>query len=184
MRLGLDSHPLVHVTRVTCILAIRPLPCDHACPAGQRTCSFTSLLSRQVGQFPSKCQNDKCEKDVITRKVLTAMPLVYSLVIVHESHNVSAEDIRQAMEAVDDVVDVAAIYGLEHAQLAQIKHVNAYAFQHYVAFTWNEMAQQWLLRDDSTCRVVGPTFEDVKRKCVENRYQPGLLLYEVRSKQQ
>ena len=146
---------------------------------------FNEMLHSLVGQYPSRCQNDKCERPVVTRKYRIRDSSVYSLVIVHESDSVSQEDLRRTLAAVDAEVDVASIYSSEEQprdhpkSRAILRHINAYALAHYVAFTWSEMAGKWLLRDDSTCKLVGDTLEDVKAKCVANRYLPGLLLYEL-----
>mmetsp|Transcript_3943 Transcript_3943/g.11149 ORF Transcript_3943/g.11149 Transcript_3943/m.11149 type:complete len:1211 (+) Transcript_3943:1-3633(+) len=145
---------------------------------------FVQILRRTVGELPGICQNDSCAKELIKQKLHVSRPDVYSLVIVHESESVSQADIKRTLDAVESTMDVAAIYSDDPAhpvepKPAVLRHVNAFAFAHYVAFTWNEVANAWLLRDDSVCKVVGPSFEDVKAKCIANRYQPGLLLYEI-----
>jgi len=147
---------------------------------GVRILPFEEVLRRTVGQFPGKCQNDKCEKDVTTLKACRVDSLVYSLVIVHESDNVQKKDLQRTLAAVDAEINVSHIYadGLLPRR-AVLKHINAFALAHYVAFTWSDMMGAWLLRDDTMCRIVGKTFEDVKAKCVANRYQPGLLFYET-----
>lgn len=140
-----------------------------------------------VGQYAGKCQNEKCEKDVTIYKHLVNNPQVYSLVIVHQTDNVTKEDLQRTLAAVDDEIDVSQIYCADPNDLsppalprrAVLRHINAFALAHYVAFVWSDVANMWLLRDDTLCREVGPTFEHVKAKCVANRYQPGLLFYEV-----
>lgn len=155
--------------------------------AGTRSQPFhATLCDATVGRYPGKCQNPECEKDVTIHKHLVNDPLVYSLVIVHESDNVSKEALQRTLAAVDDEIDLSQIYAADPndpnpppPRRAVLRHVNAFALAHYVAFTWSEIAGQWLLRDDTMCRLVGPNFEAVKAKCVANRYQPGLLFYEV-----
>jgi hypothetical protein len=151
--------------------------------AGARQVPFDQLLRSLVGQYPAKCQNEKCEQDVTTHKHCTCDPAVYSLVIAHESESVSNQDIRRTLAAVEPTIDISNVYASEPGAArrpmpAQLRHINAYAFAHYVAFTWSEVAGKWLLRDDTMCRVVGSTFEEVVAKCVMNRYQPSLLIYE------
>lgn len=142
------------------------------------------MLRGLVGEYPGRCQNDECEKAVSTQKHCLSDSAVYSLAIAHESDNVPAEDLHRTLAAVDDEIDLALVYARDDAEpllprRAVLRHISAFAFAHYVAFTWSDMAGSWLLRDDTMCRVVGPTFEHVKARCVANRYQPSLLIYEL-----
>lgn len=152
--------------------------------AGRRVRSFNDYLRNHVGRYPSRCQEDSCGRALFITKRLSSVPHVYSLVIAHESANASSDEIQRTLTAVEDTIDINAIYGHGTEASAQpccarLRHINAFALAHYVAFTWDEVANYWLLRDDAVCKVVGPSFEDVVKKCVANRYQPGLLFYDL-----
>ena len=133
-----------------------------------------------------RCQRTGCEKETTVFRHLVNKPTVYSLVVVFGSGAASKEELSRTLAAVDDELDVAQIYTADPTsrtdlppRRAVLKHITAFALAHYVAFTWSDLAGEWLLRDDTMCRRVGPTFEHVKAKCVANRYQPGLLFYEA-----
>lgn len=82
--------------------------------AGTRLQPFhATLCDATVGRYPGKCQNPECEKDVTIHKHLVNDPLVYSLVIVHESDNVSKEALQRTLAAVDDEIDLSQIYAAD-----------------------------------------------------------------------
>jgi hypothetical protein len=92
--------------------------------------------------------------------------------------------------AVEGGIDLTLVYARDDEGAPQpgprravLRHISAFASAHYVAFTWSEMAGSWLLRDDTMCSIVGPTFDHVRARCVANCYQPTLLIYETEGEQ-
>lgn len=158
--------------------------------AAARLRPFSLVLRDLVGEYPGRCQNDKCEKAVRTFKHLCSHSAVYSLAMAHESDNVPADDLHRTLAAVEPEIDLTLVYARDDEgapepgpRRAFLRHISAFAFAHYVAFTWSEMAGSWLLRDDTMCRIVGPTCDHVRARCVANRYQPSLLIYETEREQ-
>ena len=150
-----------------------------------------TLLAAIEQQQQKSCDSDVggCNRLYGVTHVLEAAPQVFTLQLAWESQQEAGADVAATLAAVDEVVDLAALYqGLPPgAHRYRLRSMVAYYGAHYQAFVRvgeegggggpaAHARSSWVLFDDAHVAAVGP-WPDLLRRCEAGRIQPSVLFY-------
>jgi len=167
-----------HVNKTTCW----ELP-KKTQPTTPKDYSFSFLLQAVAINNLVTCRNEKCGKRNPVFRTLLNHPKAIALGFTWSKLNPGAEAISEILNLVQPIIDLKMMfnYAPDDADpaLMELRGLVSYYGQHYVAFNFSPSFQTWLLFDDSKVIDIGPTFNDLKTKCLKSCYQPSVLFYEL-----
>ncbi|GAB4821090.1 hypothetical protein N2152v2_008136 [Parachlorella kessleri] len=140
-----------------------------------------ALLRGIEEQARKTCDQDAggCNTLLPVVHALLGAPHVFTLQLAWESHREEAHNIAATMAAVDERVDLHAVYrGVNPGQhVYRLRSLVCYYGAHYFAFVLLPELGAWVMFDDTRVSRVG-AWADVRRKCEAGRIQPSVLFYE------
>ncbi|KAK9830628.1 hypothetical protein WJX81_006901 [Elliptochloris bilobata] len=141
-------------------------------PLGKLLHSIEARLCKSCDTDVGGCG---AQNEIVVR-LTRAPPAVFTVQLAWESQQESAADITATLAAVQDRVDLGAVYSGLGRQEYRLRSMVCFYGAHYHAFVCS--SNRWLTFDDSAVNAVGPEWRTVIKKCGLGRIQPAVLLFE------